>query len=79
VKKQYQQGPIWGAQFRSPDLAQGLGHEVIGQHPSRSARGARGRLDPGVLLMLGRGLKDCFDDASKEEVPDRIKVLLQRF
>jgi hypothetical protein len=79
VNRKNQQDPIWGAQFRSPDLAQSLGLEVIGQHPGRSARGARGRLDPGVLLMLGRGLKDCFDDAAKQEVPDRIKVLLQRF
>jgi hypothetical protein len=40
---------------------------------------ARGRLNRAVLAMLGRGLEDCFDEVRKQEVPERFKLLLQRF
>ncbi len=39
----------------------------------------RGRLSRTVLAMLGRGLEDCFDEVRKQEVPERFKLLLQRF
>ncbi len=39
----------------------------------------RGRLNRAVLAMLGRGLEDCFDEVRKQEVPERFKLLLQRF
>jgi hypothetical protein len=38
----------------------------------------RGRLNRAVA-MLGRGLEDCFDEVRKQEVPERFKLLLQRF
>ena len=40
---------------------------------------ARGRLNRAVLAMLGKGLEDCFDEVRKQEVPERFKLLLQRF
>jgi hypothetical protein len=43
-----------------------------------SAR-TRGRLSRAVLAMLGKGLEDCFDEVRKQEVPERFKLLLQRF
>ena len=39
----------------------------------------RGRLNRTVLAMLGKGLEDCFDEVRKQEVPERFKLLLQRF
>jgi hypothetical protein len=39
----------------------------------------RGRLNRAALAMLGRGLEDCFDEVRKQEVPERFKLLLQRF
>jgi hypothetical protein len=39
----------------------------------------RGRLNRAVLAMLGKGLEDCFDEVRKQEVPERFKLLLQRF
>jgi hypothetical protein len=39
----------------------------------------RGRLNRAVLAMLGKGLADCFDEVRKQEVPERFKLLLQRF
>ena len=39
----------------------------------------RGRLNRAVLALLGRGLEDCFDEVRKQEVPERFKLLLQRF
>ena len=39
----------------------------------------RGRLDRAVLTTLGKGLEDCFDEVRKQEVPERFKLLLQRF
>lgn len=39
----------------------------------------RGRLNRAVLAMLGRGLEDCFEEVRKQEVPERFKLLLQRF
>jgi hypothetical protein len=39
----------------------------------------RGRLDREVLAKLGKGLKDCFADVQKQEVPERFKALLQQF
>jgi hypothetical protein len=65
---------------RSHDLRQvhGAGHKGTGRH-RRTARKPRGGLDASVLASLGRGLKDCFDDARRQEMPERIKTLLQRF
>ncbi|HWF93744.1 MAG TPA: hypothetical protein VG291_02165 [Xanthobacteraceae bacterium] len=40
---------------------------------------AHGRLNRAVLAMLGKGLEDCFDEVRKQEVPERFKLLLQRF
>jgi hypothetical protein len=31
-----------------------------------------------VLLALGRGLADCFDEIRSQEVPERLKSLLRR-
>ena len=47
----------------------------------RSARKAktRGRLNRAVLARLGKGLEECFDEIRKQEVPERFKLLLQRF
>jgi hypothetical protein len=39
----------------------------------------RGRLDRAVLASLGKGLKDCFDEVRKQEVPERFKLLLRQF
>jgi hypothetical protein len=39
----------------------------------------RGRLDRAVLTTLGKGLEDCFDEVRKQEVPERFKLLLDRF
>jgi len=39
----------------------------------------RGRLNRAVLVMLGKGLEECFDEIRKQEVPDRFKLLLQQF
>jgi hypothetical protein len=39
----------------------------------------RGRLDRAVLVMLGKGLEDCFDEIRRQEVPERFKLLLQQF
>ncbi|HEV3371092.1 MAG TPA: hypothetical protein VG145_01005 [Xanthobacteraceae bacterium] len=39
----------------------------------------RGRLDRAVLLMLAKGLEECFDEVRKQEVPERFKLLLQQF
>lgn len=39
----------------------------------------RRRLNRTVLAMLGKGLEDCFDEVRKQEVPERFKLLLQRF
>jgi hypothetical protein len=49
--------------------------------PDRARRSPqmRGRLDRAVLAMLGKGLEDCFDEVRKQEVPERFKLLLQRF
>src|SRR5260370_13868163 len=46
-----------------------------------SARKAktRGRLNRAVLARLGKGLEECFDEIRKQEVPERFKLLLQRF
>jgi len=38
-----------------------------------------GRLDREVLAKLGKGLKDCFADVQRQEVPERFKVLLRQF
>jgi hypothetical protein len=40
---------------------------------------ARGRLNRAVLVMLGKGLEDCFDEVRRQEVPERFKLLLQQF
>jgi hypothetical protein len=39
----------------------------------------RGRLNRAVLARLGKGLEECFDEIRKQEVPERFKLLLQRF
>jgi hypothetical protein len=39
----------------------------------------RGRLNRAVLVMLGKGLEECFDEIRKQEVPERFKLLLQQF
>jgi hypothetical protein len=39
----------------------------------------RGRLNRAVLVMLGKGLEQCFDEIRKQEVPERFKLLLQQF
>jgi hypothetical protein len=39
----------------------------------------RGRLNRAVLVMLGKGLEECFDEVRKQEVPERFKLLLQQF
>lgn len=39
----------------------------------------RGRLNRAVLALLGKGLEDCFEEVRKQEVPERFKLLLQRF
>jgi len=31
-----------------------------------------------VLFALGKGLADCFDEIRSQEVPERLKLLLQR-
>jgi hypothetical protein len=59
----------------------------VGRKPLRSSAtgpppagsGTRGRLNRAVLAMLGKGLEDCFDEVRKQEVPERFKLLLQRF
>ena len=79
MKKKNQPDLIQEAPFRSSRLAETRERDVIGRRHARSLRRPRGRLDPSVLVMLGRGLKDCFDDARNHEVPERIKMLLQRF
>src|SRR5579862_5944242 len=38
----------------------------------------RGRLEREVLAKLGKGLKDCFADVQRQEVPERFKVLLRQ-
>jgi hypothetical protein len=38
----------------------------------------RGRLDREVLVKLGKGLKDCFAEVQRQEVPERFKVLLRQ-
>jgi hypothetical protein len=40
---------------------------------------ARGRLNRAVLVMLGKGLEDCFDEVRRQEVPERFKLLLRQF
>ena len=51
-----------------------------GLTPDKAARAkTRGRLNRAVLAMLGKGLEDCFDEVRKQEVPERFKLLLQRF
>jgi hypothetical protein len=39
----------------------------------------RGRLNRTVLALLGKGLEDCFEEVRRQEVPERFKLLLQRF
>jgi hypothetical protein len=39
----------------------------------------RGRLNRAALVMLGKGLEECFDEIRKQEVPERFKLLLQQF
>jgi len=60
--------------FGSPNS--GFGMEMPGT--GRKSK-AHGRLNRAVLAMIGKGLEDCFDEVRKQEVPERFKLLLQRF
>jgi hypothetical protein len=55
-----------------------LGFEKMPDNARKQPR-PRGRLNRAVLAMLGKGLEDCFDEVRKQEVPERFKLLLQRF
>jgi hypothetical protein len=36
----------------------------------------RGGLDRATLTLLGKGLRECFDEVRQQEVPERFKLLL---
>jgi hypothetical protein len=47
--------------------------------PKQRSRKTRGHLNRAVLAMLGKGLEDCFDEIRKQGVPERFRLLLQKF
>jgi hypothetical protein len=66
--------------FRSPTTGPPSGSGSTVRMPDNVPRAkTRGRLNRAVLAMLGKGLEDCFDEVRKQEVPERFKLLLQRF
>jgi hypothetical protein len=66
--------PLGSSATGPPAPAAGL--RMSGNTPRTKTRG---RLNRAVLAMLGKGLEDCFDEVRKQEVPERFKLLLQRF
>ena len=50
----------------------------IGGRSERPAKTRRGRLSRAVMAALGKGLADSFDEIRREEVPERLRLLLQR-
>jgi hypothetical protein len=74
VMRWVEQKPFGSAATGPPDSA----FEVEMPDASRKSK-AHGRLNRTVLAMLGKGLEDCFDEVRKQEVPERFKLLLQRF
>jgi hypothetical protein len=54
------------------------GSTMTASGPAPKAK-SRGRLNRAVLVMLGKGLEECFDEIRKQEVPERFKLLLQQF
>jgi hypothetical protein len=66
---------------RKPPLSSRLAW--AGSEPALTDGGAktktRGRLDRAVLVTLGKGLEDCFEEIRRQEVPERFKLLLQQF
>jgi len=66
---------------RKPFRSSATGPPNLGMKMPDNARRPkpRGRLNRAVLAMLGKGLEDCFDEVRKQEVPERFKLLLQRF
>jgi hypothetical protein len=58
---------------RAPSTAASAAQVLIGQIPAAKTRGSLNRT---VLAMLGKGLRDCFDEVRKQEVPERFKLLL---
>jgi hypothetical protein len=62
-----------------------LHSEATGPAPGPAGTGGtqkgktRGRLNRAVLVMLGKGLEDCFDEVRRQEVPERFKLLLRQF
>jgi Anti-sigma factor NepR len=66
--------------FRSSATGPPLGSEPAVMMSGRGGNAKpRGRLDRAVLAMLGKGLRNCFDEVRRQEVPERFKLLLQQF
>jgi hypothetical protein len=67
----------------SSDLRGAMGPKRLDGGAAKRRSGAaakpRGRLDREVLAKLGKGLKDCFADVQKQDVPERFKIILRQF
>ena len=68
--------PLRSAATGPPSPGAGLRMRMPDHAPTAKTRG---RLNRAVLAMIGKGLEDCFDEVRKQEVPERFKLLLQRF
>ncbi len=68
--------PFRSAATGPPFPESGLAVRMSGNAPRMKTRG---RLNRAVLAMLGKGLEECFEEVRKQEVPERFKLLLQRF
>jgi hypothetical protein len=79
MKKKNPPGPVQETPSQSADPRRGCGQKAIGRGRTSRVRRPRGRIEPSVLAMLGGALRDCFEDARKQEMPERLKTLLQRF
>jgi len=62
---------------RTPPAAGQKVGASAGKRRSQPAK-RRGRLEREVLANLGKGLKECFADMQRQEVPERFKALLRR-
>ena len=78
VMRWVERKPFRSSATGPPDLGPDLGFKIKMPDHARQPK-PRGRLNRAVLAMLGRGLEDCFDEVRKQEVPERFKLLLQRF
>jgi hypothetical protein len=68
--------PLASSATGPPFPEPGLAARMSGNAPRMKTRG---RLNRAVLAMLGKGLEECFEEVRKQEVPERFKLLLQRF